>query len=196
MCYEDFMALLRSRHSCRNFAPKPLEADVLESLRAAFSLAPQAGGGRKLTCSFVTEPPRILALANTGTAAFAALCETIQSSFIREEMARYGENFFWFAEAPALAVVTCQRPPVFLSESMESKITLAWGAELSGAMATFALLLAAESLGLGACCMTGPLSVCDEMESRLAIPKRESLVLLVALGYKTDTAAGRENQKR
>ncbi|MDR3054307.1 MAG: nitroreductase family protein [Zoogloeaceae bacterium] len=185
--YEDLMALLRSRHSCRNFAPEPLDAQAQASLREAFSLAPQAGGGRKLTCSFVTGQTRIRELAESGAAAFAARCETISSGFIREEMSRYGENFFWFAQAPTLAVITCQSHPAFLDKSMESKAALAWGGELSGAMASFALLLAAESLGLGACCLTGPLTVWREMETRLGIPKRESLVLLVALGYKTDT---------
>ena len=79
MRYEDLMALLRSRHSCRAFVPEPLEALVLASLREAFLLVPQAGGARKLACTFVIERARIRELAKTGAAAFAALCETITS---------------------------------------------------------------------------------------------------------------------
>jgi nitroreductase len=107
----------------------------------------------------------------------------MSSAFIREEMLDYGKNFFWFKDAPALAVITCRSPPPFLEKTMGEKAALLWGGELSAAMAAFALLLAAESLGLGACCLTGPLSVWREMETRLAIPAREHLVLLAALGF-------------
>jgi nitroreductase len=69
---------------------------------------------------------------------------------------------------------------------MRDKAALLWGGELSAAMAAFALLLAAQTLGLGACCLTGPLSVWREMEARLDLPKHDALVLLVALGYKKE----------
>lgn len=182
------MALLRARHSCREFSPEPPEAAALEALREAFLLAPEAGGGRHLTCSFITDKKRIRELAAAGAADFAALCESVPSPFIREEMLRYGNNFFWFGAAPALAVVTCREEPAYLREVLGNKAPLIWGGEISGAMAAFALLLAAESLGLGACCLTGPLAVWRKMEARLAVPKRESLMLLIALGNKKDSA--------
>ena len=182
--YENLMALLRQRRSCRAFSPEPLDDAVLDSLRQAFALAPQAGGGRHLACSFITDREQIRDTANAGAEAFARLCESLPSPFIREELTRYGTNFFWFGEAPVLAVITCREEPAHLKETMGAKAPLVWGGELSGAMAAFALLLAAESLGLGACCLTGPLTVWREMEARLAVPKRESLVLLIALGHK------------
>lgn len=185
------MELLRQRHSCRVFSPEPPDPAVLEALRDAFSLAPQAGGGRNLSCTFVTGQDsagrdRIRNAANAGAAAFASLCGGVSSPFIREELLRYGDNFFWFGDAPALAVITCRGEPAYLREAVDGKASLVWGGELSGAMAAFALLLAAESLGLGACCLSGPLAVWREMEAQLAVPKRENLVLLVALGNKKD----------
>jgi nitroreductase len=187
--YDALLKLLQSRHSCRDFAPRPLDAKVLEALRAAFSLAPQAGGARQLSCSFVTDPAALRELADAGERTFAQLCsDRISSAFAREEMRRYGENFFWFGDAPALAAITCRKPPAFLQAAVGDKATLLWGGELSCAMAVFALLLAVQTLGLGACCLTGPLSVWQEMENRLALPKHDSLVLLVALGYKKDEA--------
>ncbi|MDR1887929.1 MAG: nitroreductase family protein [Zoogloeaceae bacterium] len=185
--YETLMALLRARHSCRAFAPRPLENAVLDALGAAFAQTPQAGGGRGLACTFITDAARLRELAEAGTRAFAALCDNIPSAFIREEMQRYGENFFWFGDAPALAVVTCRKPPAFLQAALGDKAALQWGGELSGAMAAFALLLAAQTLDLGACCLTGPLAVWQEMENRLAIPKHDHLVLLTALGYRKDS---------
>jgi hypothetical protein len=125
-------------------------------------------------------------LADAGARAFAGLCAEIPSAFCREEMRRYGENFFWFGDVPALAVITCRKPPAFLQMAMGDKAALLWGGELSAAMAAFALLLAAQTLDLGACCLTGPLSVWREMETRLDIPKHDTLVLLAALGHKKD----------
>jgi nitroreductase len=178
------MRLLRQRRSCRSFAPDPVDETALQILAEAFSLAPQAGGERNLRCAFITDRAAIRGLAERGMAAFAALCENMASPFFREETARYGERFFWFGEAPALAVVSCRRPPAFLTEMTGDKAPLVWGGELSAAMAAFALLLAAESAGLGACPLTGPLVVWHKMETLLELPGRDALVLLVALGHK------------
>jgi len=186
--YDDLATLLRARHSCRAFSPRALDARTLDALRAAFALAPQAGGGRDLACSFVTERAAIEDLAACGARAFAGLCATLPSTFIREEMTRYGENFFWWRDAPALAFVTCRKPPVFLAQAMPDKAAALWGGELSAGMAAFALLLAAESLGLGACCLTGPLAVWREMETRLGVGGRDELVLMMALGHRRDEA--------
>jgi nitroreductase len=186
--FDAFTDLLRARHSCRAFSPRPLEAGALDALRAAFLAAPQAGGGRNLTCAFVTAPAALRELAEAGARAFARFCDDVPSLFIREEIRKYGENFFWFGDAPALAVVTCRKPPAFLQAACGEKAALVWGGELSGAMAAFALILAAQTLGLGACPLTGPLAVWREMESRLAIPQHENLVLLAAFGHRKEQA--------
>ena len=177
------MSLLRQRHSRRSFAADPLTDSTLATLGEAFTLAPSAGNRQDARCFFITDPARIRSLADQSAAAFASLCATVDSPLIREEMERYGKNFFWFGNAPALACVTCRRSPSFLEENMGSKAALIWGGEISAAMSSFALLLTAESLGLGACCLTGPLIVWRELESSLSLSKRETLVLLIALGH-------------
>ena len=182
--YEKFIQLLERRHSCRSFAPEPVDEKTLQYLSNAFALAPQAGGKQDLRCRFITDRDAVRNLAEQGQEAFTAFCQNIASPFVREEMTRYGENFFWFGAAPALAVVSCRKAPVFLEQLIGHKASLNWGRELSAAMASFSLLLAAETLGLGACCLTGPLVVWHEMESLLDISKRDSLILLIALGHK------------
>ena len=184
--HDALMQLLENRHSCRSFAPDPVDEKALQSLSDAFALAPQAGGRgkRNLRCHFITDPLVIQNLAEQGKKAFTAYCQNIPSPLIREEIAHYGKNFFWFADVPVLAVVSCRKAPSFLEKSVGQKAPLVWGNELSAAMASFSLLLAAETIGLGACCLTGPLVVWREMESLLSISKRDALVLLVALGHK------------
>ncbi len=183
--HDALMQLLERRHSCRSFAPDPVDEKALQSLFDAFDLAPQAGGKgkRELCCRFITEPSVIRHLAEQGQKAFDIYCQSIASPFIRDEIARYGENFFWFAEVPVLVAVSCRKAPSFLEKSIGHKASLVWGGELSAAMASFSLLLAAETLGLGACCLTGPLVVWPEMERLLKISKRDTLILLIALGH-------------
>lgn len=179
------MRLLKSRHSCRSFASDPVDERIIQNLSDAFALSPQAGGKRHLNCRFITDRVVIRNLIERGQDSFSAFCQGIPYPLIGEEVARYGgEHFFWFAEAPALAVVTCRKTPAFLQQSAGNKASLIWGGELSAAMASFSLLLAAETIGLGACCLTGPLIVWREIEEFLGIPKRDSLILLIALGYK------------
>jgi len=178
------MRLLGRRHSCRSFAPDPVDEKTLQSLSDAFDLAPQAGGKRNLNCRFITDRIVIRDLAERGQEAFDAFCRGIQVPPIRREIEIYGENFFWFSEVPVLAVVSCRKTPTFLTEAVGQKGALIWGGELSAAMASFSLLLAAESVGLGACCMTGSLIAWREMEKVLNIPKRDTLILLIALGHK------------
>jgi len=182
--HDALLRLLQSRHSCRSFAPDPVDEETLQRLAEAFVLAPQAGGNRHLLCRFITDRATIQGLAARGQEAFTAFCQSIPSPFVREETARYGENFFWFHEVPVLAVVTCRNAPTFLRQLAEHKAPLIWGGELSAGMSSFSLLLAAEALGLGACCLTGPLIMWREMEAFLKIPKRDSLILLIALGHK------------
>ncbi|MDR0234157.1 MAG: nitroreductase family protein [Zoogloeaceae bacterium] len=184
--YDALMEILAGRHSCRSFAPDAVDEKTLQCLSDAFALAPQAGGRGKrgLRCRFITDRTTIRNLAERGREAFTAFCQSIPSPFVREEMERYGENFFWFGEAPVLAVISCHKTPVFLEKSAGQKAALIWGGELSAAMASFGLLLSAEAIGLGACCLTGPLAAWREMENLLDISGRDTLVLLIALGYK------------
>jgi nitroreductase len=188
--YDALMQLLERRHSCRSFAPEPVDEKALQSLSDAFTLSPQAGGkgGRDLRCRFITDRAVIRNLAERGQKAFDAYCQDILSPFVREETARYGKNFFWFVDVPVLAVISGRKVPSYLEKSVGHKAPLIWGGELSAAMASFGLLLAAETIGLGACCLTGPLIVWHEMEALLGIAKRDSLILLIALGHKTAPA--------
>jgi nitroreductase len=50
-------------------------------------------------------------------------------------------------------------------------------------MAIQALLLAAVTLGLGGCCLGGPLMAPEEVEPLLGLGPREQISLVAALGH-------------
>jgi|GEM_PF-1725240 len=184
------MALLKRRRSCRDFEPENLDESLLKLLGQAFDQSPTAGGRRDLACEFISDRARIKSLADLASQAFDRLTDHFPSSFVAEEMKRYGKNFFWFHQAPCLAVITCRKPPTFLDEFAGPKAPLLWGGEMSAAMAAMALLLAAESLKIGACCLSGPLSVWREVEKELGVSPQKELVLLIALGWMKERKAG------
>lgn len=176
------LRLMHSRRSVRSFRGAGLDTDILENLHKAFDLAPSAGGRHDARCRFITNTARIQELAAAARTAFAALLDGDWPQAVREALADYGGNFFWFGQAPVLAVVTCRRVPGFLASALGNTAPLFFGAEASAAMAVQNLLLTAESFKLAACCLTGPLAVREALEALLAVDSKEQLVCLVALG--------------
>jgi nitroreductase len=175
---------MKSRRSVRDFENKPVPEDLINKLLLAFDSAPQAGGNRGRRCLMIDNPRVIADLAERGHTAYQDWLKKISSPLIRETLEEYGANFFWFKNAPLLAVSIIRRPPAFLAEDyIAQEAGLIWGGHFSASMAVMSLLLAAASLGLGACCLGGPLIVPKALESILGLNGREQISLLAALGY-------------
>jgi nitroreductase len=102
---------------------------------------------------------------------------------IRDELERYAKNFDWFSHAPVLIVVSAKRPETFLRDLLGGAADDVAGTEISAAMAAQNLMLAAHALGIGSCCITGPLAAEEALRDLLRLGKRRKIVCLVALGY-------------
>jgi nitroreductase len=131
----------------------------------------------------LTDPGLIAGLAASGREAYRDWLSSIDSPAVRDGLADYGSNFFWFDAAPVLALSVIRRPPAFLMEAAGPEAELVWGGHLSAAMAIEAALLAAVALGLGGCCLGGPLAVGPEMGRFLGLGRRERLSLMAVFGY-------------
>jgi nitroreductase len=102
---------------------------------------------------------------------------------IRDELERYAKNFDWFSHAPVLIVISAKRPETFLRDLLGGAADDVAGTEISAAMAAQNLMLAAHALGIGSCCITGPLAAEEALRDLLRLGKRRKIVCLVALGY-------------
>jgi nitroreductase len=122
-------------------------------------------------------------LADRGAEAYAELLQGFDSPLIREQMADYGRNFFWFGSAPLLIAVIVRRPPAFLASMLGADVDLVWGGDQTAAMGVHAMLLAAEALGLGGCCLSGPLAARKVLEKQLKLAPSDRLSLLAAFGH-------------
>ncbi len=97
----------------------------------------------------------------------------------------------FFERAPVLLVALHKQPISASAGLLEgvSNPTLVSGEPISVAMAVQNILLAAATLGLGACVLTGPLLVEETVARFLNVPPGLSLNCFVALGYPDETPA-------
>jgi nitroreductase len=181
--YEILLTIMERRHSTRHFSDRPVTLRDVENLMWAFLSVPQAGGDRSLHTRILIDPEQIANLAAVGTRAYDRLLQGVDSPLIREEMANYGRNFFWFGSAPLLIAAIVRKPPAFLTSILGADVDLVWGADQTAAMGIQAMLLAAEAVGMGGCCLSGPLVVRNVLEKELELAPGERLSLLAAFGH-------------
>ncbi|MDR1085872.1 MAG: nitroreductase family protein [Deltaproteobacteria bacterium] len=180
--YDVLMDILAARRSVREFQSEPVDSSDILKLTEAFDSAPQAGGQRGRKVIMLDDQKEIALFAETARRAYGKRLSGLESQAVREGMSEYGANFFWFKNAPLLAVSVIRRPPLFFQEFGGPAAELLWGGHLSAAMAIESLLLAAVSLGLGGCCLGGHLFAAAEIEAFLGLSQNSQISLMAALG--------------
>ena len=180
---------IRGRRSVRKFRPEPVPLDVLRRIVEAGTWAPSAGNRQSWEFTVVTSGGVKAEMAAIVRQCWQAVLDGAEARIVAEEIQDYSRNFDWFAAAPALIVVSAKRPEAFLTQLLDAAAPDVAGTKTSAAMAAENLMLAAHALGLGACCLTGPLAAQDELRKRLGLGSRQALVCVVALGYPAEQPA-------
>lgn len=185
MTGEAFLDLCRSRRSCREYSMAPLEPSQVEAILAAARTAPYASG-RKGWDVLVVDDRDAIARAATAVEEAAAKWRIRVRPDLRDEWDAYAAHFRSFSGAPALFLPVF-RPAPSLSALLETADPEAEAFDrenhlksISGA--TTLIVLAAQSLGLGACPMTGPLLARSELEALFRVPRGRELAAVVAVG--------------
>lgn len=186
---EQLMQVLRQRRSVRQFTSQPVAEELLVALVEAAIQAPSASNRQDWQYTVVTNAAIIKELSAQVATHWSRLCDTVGTEEVKEQIGRYAENFSWFSAAPAIIIVSCKRPEAFLQEMLGQDTWAVAGAYASAAMSVQNMLLAAEVLGLGTCCLTGPLAAAQEIKTTLGLGDNRRLVCLVAVGYAVAPAA-------
>ncbi|MCX7048459.1 MAG: nitroreductase family protein [Candidatus Sumerlaeota bacterium] len=175
--------VIRGRRSVRKFRPEvPDKATLLKLLEAA-SWAPAAGGRQEWEFTVISSPEVKARMSRAVRARWDELCAKPAMESFSEEIRRYARNFHWFSEAPVVVVVSTKNPESFLLHICGEAASEISGGRTSAAMAAQNLMLAAHALGLGSCCLTGPLAAEEELKKILGLGTRRGIVCLIALGY-------------
>ncbi len=187
MPIDSLLAVIRERRSIREFGPAGVTDEELGLLVEAARHAPS--NSNRQAWRFVAVRNRDIRLRLR--AAVEAKAGAVRARATEPEQLAVLERFVpyltFFAEAPLLFVVLYKRSPSFLEPLLEGLDALSAEASLpaegfSAAMAVQNMLLAAQALGLGACCATAPLVAAAEIRDILKIPPAYVIAALVPVG--------------
>lgn len=188
--YNSLLALAERRSSCRHFASDPVSEETIGQILAIASTAPFASGRSNWKIAVVREPETIAALAAHVRERAGSLADGMDEN-VAPFFRRYSQSFTFFEEAPVLFVPYCRETSTMkslLRENVTEQIA-AWEHDnLSKSLSCVAMmiLLAAESLGLGACYMTGPLMAGESLNAMLGIRDNCQLGAIIPVGYRKE----------
>ena len=179
----DLEKMLRQRRSVRKFKETPVPNELIRRIVEAGTWAPSAGNRQHWEFAVVVSEKVRREMSEAVRERWTAILDGADAESIAGEIKDYSGNFDWFSTAPVVIAVSARNPDAFLIRMLGDNADDVAGAKTSAAMAAQNLMLAAHALGLGACCLTGPLAAQEELRRAVGLGKRQSIVCLIALGY-------------
>jgi coenzyme F420-0:L-glutamate ligase / coenzyme F420-1:gamma-L-glutamate ligase len=182
--YDAFLALAKARRSVREFEDRPVPRELIDQLLEAARWAPSNHNRQPWRFLVLTDRTELRQLAQQVREALGARLSSLPP-VAADFAGSLVHHATVFAQAPAL-IVAWHRKPVALAAEVLAGLPhpeLVSGEPLSVAMAVQNLLLAAQSLGLGACVLTAPLLAGDSLTALLRAPAGFELSCFVAVGY-------------
>ena len=188
--YNNLLDLTVSRHSCRKFSDKPVSDDDINRILEVAKHSPFASGRSNWKIAVIKDRSMLESLeraVSESSSELAASMDPEAASFFL----RYSSSFTFFSKAGALLVPYCRK-----TETMKSMLRDNITPEIaewehdnitkSLSCISMLILLAAESLDLGACYMTGPLVAGAKLNAALGL--RENIIIgaFIPVGHKAE----------
>ena len=185
--YDALKELAEKRHSCRRFTDETVTETQLRKVLDVAARAPFASGRSSWKIAVVRDRAQLHALAEAvreESEAMAAKMEDENAAWFR----KYAQNFLFFEQAPVLLLPYCRESATLksmLREAATPEILAYEHDNLTKSLSCVAmlLLLAAESVGLGACYMTGPLLAGKRINTLLGLHERFLVGAFIPLGH-------------
>lgn len=183
--YDNLLKLCQSRRSCRKFSSRAVTPEDVGRVVKAASLAPFASGSKSWEIAVVDNAAVIKEMAAAVRRRSEELAAKMKDEDGKEFLA-YSRFFGAFETAPVVLV------PAFKDRRTLSLLLPGEGLETferensvkSISCACLLALLAAESLGLGACYMTGPLLAAKAVARLAGLKPGREAGAVIPLGYK------------
>lgn len=187
MDYQELLSLLQSRRSVRRFTEQSVSRDAILNLIDAARWAPSNHNRQGWRFLVYDSRPEIRALAHRVEEALTERVKQLppMASAYAGPLVSYA---VFFSDAPVLIIALHKRPASVSAPLLEGipDASLVSGEALSTTMAVQNLVLAAHSLGLGTCVMTGPLLV-PAVLAGLDLPPGFEVTCFVALGHPAES---------
>lgn len=183
--YANLLKLCEARHSCRAFAGKPVPREDVERVVKAALTAPFASGSKSWEVVVVDKAAVIKEMA----AAVRRRSEELAAKMQEDDKGvflTYSRFFTAFETAPVVLVPAFKdrRGVALMLPGEELEAFERENSVKSISCAAMLALLAAESLGLGACYMTGPLLAAAEISKLAGLKPGREPGALIPVGYK------------
>jgi len=189
--FHDLRILCENRRSCREYKQDPIPQDAVKKIISIASLSPYAGGRKNWGIIELSDKGQIKALASAIEEEVMEVASSMENA-TAEMFKKYALSFNFFSEAPLLLIPYFRVTPVMkilLGDSVKES-QLKWERDNSVksiSCVSMLILLAAESLGLGACYMTGPLIAEKRVSEIVQIPPGREAGAIIPIGYPLKT---------
>lgn len=185
--YDALLKICKSRRSTRTFDSRPVPEEMIERIKKIAHTSPYASGRKKWDMLVVADREALVAMRLAVDRRTGEIQNKIRSDMKRSFDA-YARNFSFFATAPAvIALVFRAAPSLSLMLPEPDGEILQWERDnyvKSISCVAMLVLLAAESLGLAGCYVTGALIAESEIGRLIKIPQGWSIGALIPIGYK------------
>ena len=185
--YDLLMNVIRDRRSIRKFKADPVSHADIERILEAARWAPTAGNRQGFRFLVVTSPEVIESMARAVEEACRRALDRVRDDVLHDAQ-RYMDSFTHFRAAPVVFAPIHRTGFDLLAasagdQSSTASTRRAEGDSLSSVSAAIMnAVLAAHTLGLGTCWMTGPLLATPALRAILTVPEGWALAALIPLG--------------
>jgi nitroreductase len=184
--YESLKTLAERRKSIREFSARDVSDSDIQKILGIAQTSPYASSRKNWGIEVIRDRECISRAAEAVDAKCVLLRSQLRGEY-SEMFASYAANFSIFRNAPVVLVPYFRISPTVSSMlQSENDSVLTWERDTfikSISCVTMMILLAAESLQLGACCITGALIAEDELLDIFNIKNGRHIGALVPLGY-------------
>jgi nitroreductase len=203
--YEHLKELCENRKSRRTYTDAPVSEDLIEKILSIAATSPYASGKKNWEITVLQDRAALIRMADAVEKKSSDLIKHLDAEYA-EGFREYSSNFLFFKNAPAVFVLSfrCRKSISLMlnrvtrdgemesassinSEARKMESCVAeWERDSfvkSISCVAMLVLLAAESLGLAACYMTGPLLAEKEIGDILHLKKGRSIGAIIPVGY-------------
>ena len=184
--YDALLQLCKERHSIRQFSTEPVPQAAIEKIRSVAQTSPYASGRKNWQIIAIDEQVVIKEMVAVTRQRIQEISKGLRKDFV-DGFEEYARQFVGFENAPLLILPVFRISPLLSYMQTEpDPLLMQWERDnyvKSIACVTMLVLLAATSLGLGACFMTGPLLAEENLNRLAGVGPGKQLGAIVPVGY-------------
>jgi len=187
MRVEELLNIIKERRSVRDFSRDSVSDREIQVLLEAARFAPSNSNRQAWKFLIIKNNNVKKNIADVVNKKIAEIKEVLSEPELIESFDNYSKYLTFFQDAPVVIIALSKQSPSFL-ERLSKKMNLEFADRkinselMSVSMAIQNIQLTAHALGLGTCCMTGPLIAADEIKSLLDVQPPFELAAIVPVG--------------